>query len=76
MEKVLVGERVKAIPPHRCAQRMRGGRASRTPGKTKGGNCTTDPIKKFFACSPKAYKHPQYNVWNDKFRKANTGGGK
>jgi hypothetical protein len=44
---------------------------SRTPGKAKGDRCQTDPTKKYFATSPKAYTHPQYEVWNAKFRDMN-----
>jgi hypothetical protein len=44
---------------------------SRTPGKLKGDHCQTDPQKKFFASSPKAYKHPQYMQWHNTFRSMN-----
>ena len=47
-------------------------KASRTPGKTKGDRCMTNPIKKFFACSSKATKHPQYEQWNDMFKAMNS----
>lgn len=41
---------------------------SHSPGKDKGERCTTSPMKKFFACSPKAYKHKQYMEWHNKFK--------
>lgn len=63
----------KVIPARNTRRKLRGSRASRTNGKDKGENCQTDPQKKFFASSPKAHKHPQYNEWNAKFRKINMG---
>jgi hypothetical protein len=44
---------------------------SHTPGSSKGEMCQTDPIKKFFASNPKAYKHKDYDVWDAKFRSYN-----
>jgi hypothetical protein len=51
-------------------------RAKRARGKSeRAGNnkptCQTNPLKKFFFCNPKAYKHPQYNVWHRKAKKMN-----
>lgn len=55
------------------AKRRRMGKTSRTPGKSKNENCQTDPVKKFFATSPKAHKHPQYDVWHAEFKRINSG---
>jgi len=56
--------------------RQRTKKSSQTPGKTKGDTCQTNPIKKFFASSPKAYKHLDYDRWHEKFKKAAIGGNK
>lgn len=50
----------------RAKQILKRNKASRTPGKTKGGNCTTDAQKKFFFTSTKAYKHRDYERWHQK----------
>lgn len=48
-----------------------GTKTSRTPGKLKGEHCQTDAQKKFFASSPKAYKHRQYSQWHALFKSMN-----
>lgn len=48
-----------------------GSKASQTPGKLKSETCQTDAQKKFFASSPKAYKHKQYAMWHEGFRSIN-----
>jgi hypothetical protein len=72
------GAEIRSIPTRNTKRRLKGLRASHTPGKTKGDNCKTDTQKKFFACNVKAYKHSDYDVWNAKFRSMNkmTGGPK
>ncbi len=30
----------------------------------KGDNCQTDPQKKFFLCSSKAFRHRDYDSWH------------
>jgi hypothetical protein len=40
-------------------------------GQKKGPNCTTDTQKKFFFCSPKAYKHRDYASWHQWSRELN-----
>lgn len=58
-----------------CANKIKKkGKASRTPGKTKGPNCQTGGHKKFFASSPKAYKHSDYAQWHEHFKAINKGG--
>jgi hypothetical protein len=69
----IVGERVIALPIWKGRSKSRGNKASRSPGSSKNEWCQTDPMKRFFACHPKAYKHPQYHKWHDAFKKANTG---
>jgi hypothetical protein len=71
--KGCVAEVFIPIPVHKGKQRTQGSRASRTPGKTKGEHCTSKGLKKFFACHPKAYLHPQYNEWLDYFKQMNSG---
>jgi hypothetical protein len=53
---------------------LKRGKASRTPGKLKGDHCQTNPVKRFFASSPKAYKHKDYEKWHDEFKRLNLGG--
>lgn len=48
-----------------------GSKASQTPGKSKSPTCQTDATKKFFASSPKAYKHKQYGQWHENFKSIN-----
>lgn len=62
-----------AAPVWKGKQKTRGNKASRTPGKLKGKNCKTDPIKKFFASNSKAYRHPDYGVWHEEFKRMNSG---
>jgi hypothetical protein len=60
-EKVLVGERVHPIPPHRCAQRVKAGRSSTSSDKgKKGKNCKTWPLKRYILTNPKARKRKDY----------------
>lgn len=66
-------ERVTPRPVHNSKKIARKGKGSRTPGKTKGERCMTGKMKKFMACSPKAYKHSQYEKWHLMFIKMNTG---
>lgn len=47
------------------------GKGSQTPGKSKNEWCQKDPIKTFFATNTKAYKHPHYVEWHEKFKRAN-----
>lgn len=65
--------KMRMAPPRNAWKIARRGKGSMTPGNKKGENCQTDPIKRFFACSPKAQYHPQYEVWNKKFRDMNNG---
>jgi len=60
-------------PMYRRNQIQKKGKASRTPGKTKGENCQTDPTKKFFASNPKAFRHAQYSTWHAEFKRMNMG---
>lgn len=45
---------------------------SRTPGKSKGENCQTDPTKRFWFSSPKAYLRKGYAQWHQKAKDANN----
>ncbi len=51
---------------HRKAKFANGGNTQK-----KGENCQTDPQKKFFMCSPKAYKHRDYQKWHSQSYRAN-----
>lgn len=35
-------------------------------GQSQKPGCKTGPLKKFFFCNTKAWRHPQYNVWHEK----------
>jgi hypothetical protein len=63
--------KIWGTPMFRRNRIQKQGKASRTAGKTKGLNCQTDPQKKFYASSPKAFRDPQYNVWHDEFKRMN-----
>lgn len=67
-------ERVVARPVRNSKKISRRGKGSQTPGKTKGERCMTGKMKKYMACSPKAYKHSQYEKWHEMFKKMNLGG--
>ena len=43
-------------------------------GQKKGPNCQTDPTKKYFYTSPKAFRHPDYASWHEEIKKINKGG--
>lgn len=66
--------KIVQTPQFRRKRIRQQGKASRTPGKLKNESCQTNPIKRFFACSTKAYKHPQYEVWHEEFKRMNIGG--
>lgn len=40
---------------------------SQTSGKSKNERCHNEPVKRYFATNPKAYKHRQYDQWQDTF---------
>ena len=63
------GEVVKIIQTWKCRIKTRPNKGISTPGRTKGENCQTNPIKKFFACNPKAIHHPAYDKWHNNFKK-------
>lgn len=67
MATAVTAERV--IPKEPWKTKILGGhKGSRTPGKTKGPTCQTDPMKKFFLTHPHAWKHAQYGEWCNKVR--------
>jgi hypothetical protein len=35
-------------------------KASRTPGKTKGGSCQSTPLQRAIARNSRSYRHPEY----------------
>lgn len=67
----MTGECVVTIPT-RNTKKLKAHKGSQTPGKLKGERCMTGKMKKFFACAPHAWKHPQYGVWHQKFKDMNN----
>lgn len=44
---------------------------SSTAGKDKGGNCVASSLDRFLAKYSRGQKHPEYQQWLEKTRKAN-----
>ena len=42
------------------------GKASQTPGRTKGENCKADWRKKYYMCHPHACRKSDYGPWHQK----------
>ncbi len=50
------------VTGRRSRKKRTGKVASRTSGRTKGGNCVASPIQRYCAMYSRAYKHPEYEA--------------
>lgn len=49
----------------RARQILKKGKASRTPGKTKGERCCKDATRAYFFTHPHAHRHADYQRWHE-----------
>ena len=63
------GSDYKPARPRNTTKRDK--KPSRTPGKAKAETCQTDPTKKFWLTSPKAYRRKGYDQWHARAKAMN-----
>jgi hypothetical protein len=65
-----VDKRFSTVTGRKSKKKRVGKVASRTSGKTKGGNCVASDLQKYCTRSSRAYKHPEYAaVMNSLFKR-------
>jgi len=57
-----VDKRFSTVTSRRSRKNRAGKVASRTSGRTKGGNCIASPIQRYCATYSRGYKHPEYEA--------------